>query len=125
MKNDSLILRGFFYNFIFETSILNIRIPAAGINYSECIKNCRQYPFSTLPLQNDFALIKDFLVPKVISQDRYEPLAFHADISFDFTKMDFRFQPYLHGRTAYTTDCPLLANYRSLWSVILIRYESK
>ena len=89
MRNDSLILRGIFYNFIFDTSILNKRITRAEINYSECVENCRQYPFSTRPLQNDFALIKDFLVPKLISQDQYEPMMFHADISFDFTKMDF------------------------------------
>ena len=92
MRNDSIILRGIFYNFIFDSSILNTRITGAGINYSECLENCRQYPFSTRPLQNDIALIKDFLVPKVISQDRYEPLAFHADILFDFTRMDFGFQ---------------------------------
>ena len=125
MRNDSLILRGIFSNFIFDTSILNIRITGAGINYSECLENCRQYPFSTRPLQNDFALIQDFLVPKLISQDRYELMVFHADISFDFTKMDFGFQSDLHGRTAYPNDCPLLGNYLDLWSVLLTQYQSE
>ena len=101
MKNDSLILRGLFYNFIFDTNIFNVGYPGPGINYSECLDNCREYQISTRPIPNDFALIKNFLVPTVKSQDRYESLAFHADISFDFTKMDFWFQSDFHGRTAF------------------------
>ena len=108
MRNDSLILGGLFYNFIFDTNILNGGFPGPGINYSECLDHCREYQFSTRPIPNDFAMIKNFLVPKVISQDRYEPLMFHADIWFDFTKMDFWFQSDLHGRTASINDCPLL-----------------
>ena len=124
MRNDSLIFRGLFYNFIFDTNILNLssmnpQYPGPGINYSECIDNCREYHFSTRPMPNDVALIKNFLVPQVISQDRYEPLAFHADISFDFTKMDFWFQLDFHGRTASITDCSLLGNNRDPWSVML------
>ena len=105
-------------------SIFNSRsYPGPGINKSQCLDYCEQYIFSTRPSRIDFPLIRlvlrvsaflsekfdlsaisrkklwngtrNLLVPKILSQDRYQLLLFHADISFDFKTMDFGFKNYI------------------------------
>ena len=78
MKNETLIISGVLFNFIFESSqgqwcltrkqssnwstsfqsIFNSHTPGPGINKSQCLDYCGQYSFSTRPSRSDFPLIR-------------------------------------------------------------------
>ena len=73
---------------------MNTRFPGPGINKSECLENCSGYVFSTRPTRDDFPIIKEFLVPTKISEDRFQALPFHTDVWFDFESMDLGLQFY-------------------------------